>query len=165
MKIDELKSKIDEYQSTQGAIQKNRKTWQEQTKPILIETLNKIKEEFPIGWHVQILDWVKNSEGVNITFGAMPSGITEKSEKSFRSYVKKGGTIVFSQAYNGEIFVIILFPSVDELVSEADNKLLGKFSPDTITEEFIVDKVSIFLEEMIKWEKSTYGNRLGFKVN
>ncbi|MDO8930075.1 MAG: hypothetical protein Q7W54_13955 [Bacteroidota bacterium] len=79
--------------------------------------------------------------------------------------MKKGGTIAFSQAYNGEVFVIIIYPFVDKFVSQAENKLLGKFKPETISEDFIVSKVSIFIDEMIKWEKSTYGNSIGFKMD
>ena len=118
----------------------------------------------PIGWNVQILDWTKNSEGVNITFGPERSGIIEKTESTFKSYIKEGGTIAFSQAYNGDIFVIIIFPFIDKLVSQTDNKLLGKFNPEIISEDFIIKHVSTFLDEMIKWEKSTYGNRVGFKT-
>jgi len=165
MKIEDLTTKIEEFKLTQDKIQKNREIWTSQTKPILIETLGKIKEKFDLEWHVQILDEVKNSEGVNITFGFKRSGFKSVSDKTMRSYLKKGGTIVFSQAYNGEIFVIILYPFVEEFVSESDNKLLGKFDPLIINEDFIVEKVSTFIDEMIKWEKSTFYNRVGFKKN
>jgi hypothetical protein len=38
-----------------------------------------------------------------------------------------------------------------------ENKVLGKFPPNEIDENFVIEKVSMFLDEMIKWEKSTRG--------
>ena len=164
MKIEELSAKIEEYKSAQDKIKLNRELWINKIKPLLIETLYKIKDSFDLGWQVQILNDVKNSEGVNITFEFSRSGFVRTTTKTIRSYLKKGGTIVFSQAYNGEIFVIILYPYVEEFVSESKNKLLGKFDPQIIDEGFIIEKVATFLDEMIKWEKSTYYNRVGFKI-
>jgi hypothetical protein len=165
MKIDDLKTKIEEFNFTQVQIQKNRQIWTDETKTLLINTLNKIAEKFDIGWYVQVMDLDKNSEGVNITFKPTRSGIIRKNETSMKSFLKEGGTIAFSQAYNGEIFVIILYPFVKDFVSESENKLLGKFNPSLINEDFIVKKVSIFIDEMIKWEKTTYNKKIGFKID
>jgi hypothetical protein len=165
MNLENLKPKIDELLTTFDIIKQNRECWQTKTKSLLTEILTKITTEYPIGWQVQILDWTKNSEGVNITFNPKPSGISEMTDKSAKSYIKEGGTIAFSQAYNGEVFVIIFYPFVDKFVTQTENKLIGKFKPETITEDFINSKVSIFIDEMIKWEKSTYGNSIGFKID
>lgn len=164
MNLENLKPQIDNLLTTFDIIKQNRECWQTKTKSLLAETLTKITTQYPIGLHVQILDWTKNSEGVNITFNPKPSGISERTDKSEKRYMKEGGTITFSQAYNGEVFVIIIYPFVDKFVSQAENKLLGKYKPETITEDFIISKVSIFIDEMIKWEKSTYGNSIGFKM-
>jgi hypothetical protein len=164
MKIDDLKNKVKDFQATLYIIKQNRESWQSKTKSLLIDTLTKITTNYPIGWGVQILDWTKNSEGVNITLGPSRSGFFEISANPIKSHTKDGGTIAFSQAYNGEIFIIIIYPSIDGFVTQADNKLLGKVKPDDLTEDFIIDKVAIFIDDMIKWEKSTYGNRVGFKI-
>ncbi len=162
MNIEDLKGKVERYEESVEKVKQNRKYWQESTKPLLIQTLKEIKTSYPIGWDVQVLDWTTNSEGVNITFGNMPSGITQKSEKSFRHFIKNGGTIVFSQSGNGNIFIIIRYPSIEEFVSEKEHKLLEMVSPDQITREFIIKKVSVFLEEMTKWEKSNEEIPLGY---
>jgi hypothetical protein len=73
-----------------------------------------------------------------------------------------GGIIGFSQVHNGEIFVFILYPFIDGLVSKSENKILGKFKSQVIIEEFVIKQVAVFIDEMIKWEKSTYGNHIGF---
>ncbi|MCX6252937.1 MAG: hypothetical protein NTV31_00435 [Bacteroidia bacterium] len=164
MKIEDLKNKVEDFQDTLDIIKQNREFWQSKTKSILIDTLTRITTDYPIGWNVQKLDWTKNSEGVNITLGPSRSGFVENTGNSFKSHTKDGGTITFSQAYNGEIFVIIIYPFIDGFVTQAENKLLGKVKPEEVTEDFIINKFAIFIDEMIKWEKSTYGNRVGFKI-
>lgn len=165
MKIEDLKEKVNGLTQAQQNIEANRETWAEKTKPLLIDILGRIAKEFPIGWHVQKLDWDKNLEGVNITFGPTNSGIKTKTETSVKAHIKHGGTIVFSQAYNGEIFVIILYPYVDEFVGKIENKVLGKFPPSAIDENFIVSRVAEFLDEMKKWEESTPSSIIGFQTN
>lgn len=91
-----------------------------------------------------------------------PSGIFQKTERGSRAFVKKGGVITFSQAYNGQIFVIIIYPNVEEFVGESEVNVLGRYKPEDITEEFIFAKVEKFLEEMTKWETSISSNRIGF---
>ncbi|WP_373060518.1 hypothetical protein [Zunongwangia sp. H14] len=162
MTLQDLKEKVDNYKNSIEKVSQNREYWQNHTKPLLKDTLEKIKETYPLDWNVQVLDWTSNSEGVNITFGKKPSGIYEQTETSSRHYVKKGGTIVFSQAGNGDVFIIILYPSIEELVSEKEHKVLGKISPEKITEELIIENVGVFLDEMAKWENSNEQNSLGY---
>ena len=165
MKIEDLKAKVDNFSNALENIEFNRETWAEKTKPLLQQTLKQIASEYPIGWHVQTLDWDKNLEGVNITFGPTNSGIKTRTETSVKAYTKHGGTIVFSQAYNGEVFVIILYPHVDEFVGQSEHKVLGRFAPTDITETFIVKQVSEFLDEMVKWENATPSANIGFKTH
>src|SRR5664279_4934904 len=101
MNLENLKPQIDNLLTTFDIIKQNRECWQTKTKSLLAETLTKITTQYPIGWHVQILDWTKNSEGVNVTFNPKPSGISERTDKSEKRYMKEGGSITFSQAYNG----------------------------------------------------------------
>ena len=164
MEIDDLNSKVDEFLQAQINIKNKREIWTAQTKPLLIQTLGVIKENYHLDWHIQILDDIQNSEGVNLTFGHSPSGFKEITKTTMRSFVKRGGTIVFSQAYNGDIFVVIMYPYIEDFVTEAENKLIGRFDPSAINEGFIVENVSKFIDEMIKWEKSTSYNRVGFKI-
>ena len=75
--------------------------------------------------------------------------------------MKIGGRFLnFSQLYNGDIVVIIGFPYVVELMEEINPLEIGKFHPSLITEEFIYDKVGIFLNKMIQWERSTQDDNL-----
>jgi hypothetical protein len=89
LKIEDLKIKINELQSSLDIINKILEFWQLKTKHLLLETLTKITNEYPIGWHVQKLDEKKNSEGVNIILDSKPIGILEKTE-TYMS-LSKGG--------------------------------------------------------------------------
>jgi hypothetical protein len=163
MKIDDLARKIEEFKSAQDKIDQNRQLWVDTTKPLLIKSLEMIRDKFDLGWDVQIIDEIKNFETVNISLGFKRSGLRISGNK-MKSYLKSGGSLVFSQAYNGDIFVIVMYPFIEELVTEKENKLLGKYDPNTINEEFITDKVVTFIDEMIKWEKATLYNKIGFKI-
>ena len=165
MKIEDLKTKIDSYKESQELIENNRKTWQEKTKVLLLETLNKIKDSYPINWHIQNFKWKENLEVVNITFGPTPSGIMDINEKLSKPYMKRGGTLAFSQAIDGDVYVIIVYPSIEDILSDSGNKIIGKYSPNLISESFIIEKVSKFIDEIVIWEKSSYGNPIGFKFD
>lgn len=103
MKLEDLEANVKAYETVLKEIDRKRELWQTETKSLIKNTLDEIKNLYKLYWHVQVLDITKNSEGVNITFGKTPSGIFEQTERRSKMYVKNGGTIVFSQAYNGDI--------------------------------------------------------------
>lgn len=158
MTTPDLTPKIDQLKAAFITIEANRKLWQEEKKELLKTTLKKIKEESGLDLSVQYLSDRTNSEGVNLTFGKGYSGIYEKNSTSMKSYVKTGGYIVFSQAYNGKVFVIIGYPYIEDTVSQAPARVVGKYNPEDITENFICEAVDLFLEEMIKWETDVSTN-------
>ena len=164
MNLDKLQQQSEYFKDALQKIKDKRELWQKETKPLLISTLETIKKSINLDWHVQILDWTKNSEGVNIILNTQPSGMVDiGANNSFKHYMKKGGGIVFSQAYNGDVFIIVMYPEVEELVSCIDNKLIGRFKPRHITQELILSKVEEFLSEMTNWERNSYGNKIGFQ--
>ena len=164
MNLEAIDNKKNEFQSVLTQIQLYRDLWQNEKKELIIKTLTSIKKAIDLEWQIQVLDMAKNSETINIAFNPARSGISENNGSSMRSFVKEGGALLFCQAYNGEIFVLIMYPYINEIVSRKENTFLGKFKPDQITEEFICAKVEKFLDEMIKWEKSNYGNKVGFVI-
>jgi hypothetical protein len=165
MNIENLTESVEIFKNELLKISNKRQQWTNLTKPLLRDTLKNIKLKFDLDWNTYVMDNITNSEGVNITFGNSSSGIYERTETGHKSYSKRGGTLTFSQAYNGDIFIIILYPSVDELVIPVENqKLVSIVLPEIITEEFIYEQVQNFLNEMTLWESSSSHKPIGFNV-
>lgn len=165
MTLDDLKEKVLDYENSLKKIKDNRKYWQERTKPLLINTLGKIKDTYPLDWSVQVLDERKNLEAVNITFNNSSSGIMIEENNYSKIYNKLPGTIVFSQIVNGNVIVNIVYPYIEDLVSDKPYKLLEIISPELITEKYIFEKVSHFLKEITNWENSNKETTLGYVKN
>ncbi|MDB5268747.1 MAG: hypothetical protein JWP58_1787 [Hymenobacter sp.] len=155
MTIETIKQKGEQLKAALATIESNRKLWQDEKKGLLKTTLEQIKSELGFDMQVQSLTYTTNSEGINLTFNNGYSGIYEKTKTSMKSYAKHGGYIVFSQAYNGKVFVIIGYPYIEGIVTQGDAIAVGKFNPEEITADFIYKQVSFFLDEMIKWEIDT----------
>jgi hypothetical protein len=166
MNLIDLKRKADQIQAAFTQTEQSRKLWREEKKQLLITVLGQIAQASGLKLEVQNLDWITNSEGVNLLFSVYPSGMVEKYENGFRSYIKHGGYIVFAQAYNGDIFVLINYPWIEEKVTRAETKTLGKFNPKEITEAFIYEKVGLFFDEMLMWETdSSSRTSIGFATS
>lgn len=164
MSLEKIKGKIDIYKQALNDVNERRKYWVENTKELLQKTLRSIAKDFDIGWHSQTLDERSNYETINLTFGKLGSGIIERTEKRTRAFIKDGGTLVFCQTHIGTVAVIIMYPSIEELVFSIEkNKLIKEVSPQEVTEEFIYEQVEKFLDEMTKWEKSSPYDKIGFK--
>ena len=165
MELENLDENIKKLHEAWKSIDEKRECWRTKTKALINETLLEVKKTYDLDWNVYVMDFTKNSEGVNITFGKSPSGIYEKNENGSKSYVKNGGTLVFSQAYNGDIFVIIIYPSVEELVTTNDaHKLILKTNPNTIDREFVIKQVNNFIKEITFWENSESSSAIGYKI-
>ena len=157
----DLKIKVEKFNSAVARIDKKRKLWQDETKPLLVKVLGEITDGVSLELLVQVVDSKVNHESVNIQFKSKPSGISEKTEKLVKAYIKWGGVLAFSQAYNGEIHIVIFYPYVDEIVIQHKHTLLIRIEPDKISEEFIYARVNDFLTEMLNWEIVTSGNSFG----
>jgi hypothetical protein len=99
---------------------------------------------------VQELNWIYNNEAINITFNSFPSDLIDCTNKVPTYQFIQGGALVFSQSYSGDVYVIVLFPFVDQLQIENSSIELGFYNPAEITEKLIIEKVDEFLKEMIR---------------
>jgi hypothetical protein len=119
---------------------------------------------------VQTVRVVDNQHTVNIIFNRAHSGLIDRSQGQDKliSYIKYGGGLVFTQAYNGDVFVLIGFPHVENNIEETeDYKLIERVSPEKITEEYIIERFNEFLDQMLKWEKAELGygtSPIGFPI-
>lgn len=157
-----LNKSVNDYVNSLEKVVEKRKQWKEFTLPLLLTTLNEIQVAHEIGWKVQQLDWLMNNSAINITFDTFPASMIEKLNGATDFEFIKGAALVFSQKYNGDISVFIIFPADLEPVSESDINELGSFNPNEINENFITNKVAYFLDKIIIREENVLRRKVGF---
>lgn len=163
MQIEHLQGRVLDYKKSIEIVVEKKIYWQNKTKELLIKTLTKIVNEYKIGWRVQELNWIQSNEAVNITFDSFPPDIITKTNQIPSYQFLLGSALVFSQSYNGDVHVVLLFPIVENSTIENSSQELGVYTPEEITEKLIIEKVDDFLKELIKWEVPNIKSKLGFQ--
>jgi hypothetical protein len=162
MKVEHLEEHVNDYRESIKTVVDKKIQWESTAKKRIIRVLKSIAKSYNIGWKVQELNWIYNNEAVNITFNSFPSDLIDCTNKVPTYQFIQGGALVFSQSYSGDVYVIVLFPFVEQLQMENSSIELGFYNPAEITEKLIIEKVDEFLKEMIKWEVPSYKTTLGF---
>ncbi|THD66599.1 hypothetical protein E7Z59_12465 [Robertkochia marina] len=162
MTIDHLEERVKDYSLSINKVLEKKQRWRSTTKDLLVNTLKAIEEKYKIGWVVQELNWMFYNESVNLTFKELPGSILNSSGQIKEGDFITGGSLVFSQAQNGDVVVFILFPQVENLVVDKNSMDLGTYRPETVTERLIIEKVDEFLKEMIRWEVPAQDHKIGF---
>lgn len=157
-----LKKSVSDYVNSLEKVLEKRKQWRDFTLPLLLKTLNEIQADFDIGWTVQQLDWLMNNSAINITFNTFPASMIEKMNGASDFEFIKGAALVFSQKYNGDIAVFIVYPADLEPITEGDINEIGSFNPNEINENFITNKVAHFLDKIIIQEENVLRRKVGF---
>ncbi|ARV07100.1 hypothetical protein BTO04_10555 [Polaribacter sp. SA4-10] len=163
MKIEHLEERVNDYKESIKTVVDKKTLWQSKSKKLIIRTLNKVAKSYNIGWRVQELNWIYNNEAINITFDSFPKDLIDCTNKIPTYQFIQGGALVFSQSYSGDVYVLALFPYVEQLQVENSSLDLGVYNPEEITEKLVIEKVDEFLKEMIKWEVPSYRTKLGFQ--
>ncbi|MBT8263523.1 MAG: hypothetical protein KJO05_11920 [Bacteroidia bacterium] len=162
MKIEHLEERITDYKASIETVVEKKTLWKSVLKGLIKDTFDTIVARYDIGWKVQELSWIYTNEAVNISFDSFPPELIDCTNRVPAYQFIRGGSLVFSQTYNGDIFVFILFPYIESKPGEGDMQELGTFNPGEITEKFIVEKVDEFLKAMIRWELPNKKNKVGF---
>lgn len=162
MNIDYLNERINDYKNSIETVVEKKKLWQNEIKSSLRKTLNTIVEKYKIGWRVQELDWIGAKDAINIIFDSFPLDLIDKTNQLANYQFLQGGALVFSQSYNGNVAITILFPLNDQTPLEDSSMELGIYSPEDISEKLVVEKVDEFLKEIIKWEVPSQKSKLGY---
>lgn len=166
MKLTHLSDRINDYRNSITKVVKKKLEWNTTTKPLLLKVLKEVVSEYHIGWKVQELNWIHNNESVNITFDSFPPELIETTNLIPTYQFYQGGALIFSQTYNGDIYVFIALPVIkNKLNAMVDNNQMtevGLFSPKEISERFIIEKIDMFLKEMIQWELPNLKNSIGY---
>ncbi|MEW7289922.1 hypothetical protein [Aquimarina sp. 2304DJ70-9] len=162
MKIEHLEERIIDYTNSIKTVVDKRVLWKNKTKNLLIKTLQAAVKQYDIGWKVQELSWIHNNEAVNITFDSFPPEMIDCTNLIPAYQFLPGGALIFSQAYNGDIYVFMMYPEIENVTHENNVVEFGQYTPESITEKLIVEKVDEFLKEMIKWEVPSLKKKVGY---
>jgi len=166
MNINDLSNNVNHFKNSLGDIEKKRNKWNDFTKSFIQDVLIKVKNTYDLDWNVNIQDDIVNSEAVTLSLSHNSSSIIEKIESGYKNFLNLGGTLTFSQAYNGDVFILILFPIIEKTVTPIQpHKIIMRVEPDKISEELIIKSVADFLDEMTFWESMKSLNTIGFKIN
>ncbi len=162
MKAEHLYERTQDYENSIKTVVDKRVLWNEKTKELLLATLTRIVDMYDLGWKVQELSWIRNNEAVNITFDSFPPALIDCTNLIPAYQFIPGASLIFSQTYNGDIIIFMLYPELD---GPPQNNMLefGVHNPESITEKLIVEMVDEFLKEIIKWEVPSLQKKLGFQ--
>lgn len=165
-----LKTRIQEYEKALADIATKRALWLNSAKELIYKTLQKAKRLGKLGWKVAKIEGIKNLEGVSLAFLDIPSDIVEKvlDEKTQKpvekNYTKFGGSLIFSQTYNGDVLVLLTYPFIEGDEETPGNEIVDRISPADLTEAYILGHVASFLETMTIWESSEDEHHIGFRI-
>lgn len=162
MKIEHLEERIVDYRNSIKTVVDKRLEWKDITKPLILKTLNAVEKMYNLGWSVQNLKWMQSNEAVNITFDSFPPELIDCTNLIPAFQFMPGGALVFSQSYNGDIFIFMLYPENPQMSPEDSILELGTLNPQDVSEKLIIEKVDEFLKEMIKWEVPSIKKKLGY---
>lgn len=162
MKIEHLEERINDYKISIQTVVEKKIYWETNTKKLLLKTLNSVVKQYDIGWRVQELSWINTNEAINITFDSFPPDLIEKTNQLPTYQFIQGGALVFSQSYNGDINVFMLFPLPDLVTENESDTDLSTYSPHKLTEKIIFEKIDEFLKKMIEWEVPATKNKVGY---
>ncbi len=163
MKIEHLEERILDYKNAIKIVVEKRIMWKNKTKNLIVSVLKKAEQAYAIGWQVQELNWIHSNEAVNITFDSFPPDMIELTNQLPTYQFLQGGSLVFSQLHNGDISVLILFPILENAMPmEDDTEDLGTYIPEEINEKLIVEKLDVFLKEIIKRDIPLLNKKMGF---
>ncbi len=165
MKIEHLEERVNEYKNSIKTVVEKRILWNTQIKFLIIKVLKDAEKTYNIGWRVQELNWIHTNEAVNITFDSFPPEMIEKTNLIPSFQFLKGGSLVFSQMYNGDVEIFIVFPIIENWNALDDDLIeMGTYTPTQVTEILVTEKIDEFLKEMIKWEVPLLKTKLGFRT-
>ena len=162
MTIEHLAERVTDYKASIKTVIEKKHIWKTKTKPVIINTLKSISDKYVIGWRVQELNWMQNNEAVNIVFESFPPELINSSNNILINQFVPGAALIFSQSFNGDVSIFVLFPTTVNAPTEDGTLDLGIINPNEINEKFIIEKVDEFLKETIKWEVPLIKNKLGF---
>lgn len=162
MKIEHLEERVNDYRNSIKRVVDKKMLWKTKTKNTLLKTLQVIVKQYNIGWKIQELNWIHNNEAVNITFDSFPPEMMDCTNQIPTYQFLPGGALIFSQSYNGDIYIFMMLPEMENTSQENNVVESGVYEPESITEKLIIEKVDEFLKEIIKWDVPSLKRKVGY---
>jgi len=162
MKVEHLEERILDYKHSIETVVAKKTKWNKETKPLLLKTLKLVVSKYAIGWKVQELNWIHNSEAINISFESFPEELMDCTNRIPAFQFIPGGALIFSQTYSGDVYIFVLYPEVEGVSIENNMIEFGMMAPSDITTKVIIEKVDDFLKEMIQWEVPNKRTKVGY---
>ena len=158
--LQEVLAKAANYQQalveSKAAIAENRKVWNATTNNLIKSVFMTVVQQAPqLNWDPRFVEALENMDVLTLGFKSESSGIVGQINGVFKFFAKESGRLVYSQVYNGEIYVGITYPYVENHVEQQPHKFIGKFCPCDITVEMVLEHIDEYLEEMSTWETGT----------
>lgn len=162
MNIQHLEERVKDYKNSIKTVVDKKNIWDKTTKILLKKTLNEIVNKYDIGWCVQELNWMNTNDSININFESFPAEFIEKTNLTPSLQFIKGGALIFTQTYSGDVNVFTLYPYIENSPDNLTDNEIEVFTPQMIDERLIIEKVDEFLKNMINWEVPNVKNKVGF---
>lgn len=165
----DFKTAFTNYTDCLSKVEARRQLWETETKEIIYNSLTQITKDYKFQWHVQRLEHLTNYQTINISFNNLNSGISEKEYDKAgklvhaKSYIKHGGYMAYCQSFNGKVNVLIVYPYIEEWVTQKEAKVIATIEPKEISNEKILQHLVQFLNEMSAWE-GTDRPPIGYQV-
>lgn len=158
--LQEIIEKATAYQQSleksKAAIEENRRVWNAETNKLIKSVFNAVVQQSPqLNWDPRYIEALENLDLLTLGFKSESSGIVGQIRGVFKFFAKESGRLAYAQVYNGEIYVSITYPHVENHVEQQAPKFLGKFCPCDITTDIVLNHIDDFLEEMLNWESGT----------
>lgn len=153
-----MKNLIQEIKVAKQKTTNRRKEWNEKTRDIIFNTLNKAVNELgvsEIGGTVLTIKKYENLEEVALVLGIEPSGIMEKTPGSgSKMFVKNNGFISFKQLISGKIEVFSQSAFVEEFGDNSIRYRRDKVEPSKVDEDWVLIHVKDFLAKFKEYEEN-----------
>lgn len=151
-----------QYQEEIQDIEKRRKTWTTQTISLLESELKSFVEAVHL--EEQKFEYKPFIKNLNMDYIELhlEDWDTHIGDPEKIKFYMKGGSLVFSQLYNGQIMVFITYPYVadekDEkfLFQKTKNRQLEIINPSDINQAFIQEQLKTYLQQICAWMKDIY---------
>jgi uncharacterized protein YgbK (DUF1537 family) len=147
-----LTKKLTQYTELIQSVAEKRELWKSM-RLLLLSRLKTIVEASSEQLDVSNNDTVTNYESIILSFRGGHSGLVRASDTRRKALIKEGGYLLFAQSVNSKLKIIVVYPSVEDTISQQVSELIGKIDLSELTEELIDSYVEIFLDKMIGWEE------------
>ena len=153
-----MKNLVQEIKVAKQKTANRRKEWNEKTRDIIINALNKAVNELgvsEIGGTVIKGTKYENLEEVALVLGNEASGILERTRgNGLKMFVKNNGFISFKQLISGQIEVYSQSAFVEEFGDNSIRYRRDKVEPSKVAEDWVLGHVKDFLTAFKAYEEA-----------